>query len=46
VVALQGQIEGVLPQAEQVPGESYAHGERIRCYVVGVTRECGAPRSR
>jgi len=38
VVALQGQIEGVLPQAEQVPGESYAHGERIRCYVVGVTR--------
>jgi transcription termination/antitermination protein NusA len=21
-----------------VPGESYAHGERIRCYVVGVTR--------
>ncbi|HEX3258529.1 MAG TPA: transcription termination factor NusA [Pseudonocardia sp.] len=38
VVALQGHIEGVLPQAEQVPGESYAHGERIRCYVVGVTR--------
>ena len=35
VVALRGQIEGVLPQAEQVPGESYAHGERIRCYVVG-----------
>ena len=29
VVALQGQIEGVLPQAEQVPGERYAHGERI-----------------
>jgi len=38
VVALQGHIEGVLPQAEQVPGESYAHGERLRCYVVGVTR--------
>jgi transcription termination/antitermination protein NusA len=38
VVALQGQIEGVLPQAEQVPGERYTHGERIRCYVVGVTR--------
>ncbi|HEY0812155.1 MAG TPA: transcription termination factor NusA [Pseudonocardia sp.] len=38
VVQLSGQIEGVLPQAEQVPGENYAHGERIRCYVVGVTR--------
>jgi transcription termination/antitermination protein NusA len=38
VVALQGHIEGVLPQAEQVPGETYVHGERIRCYVVGVTR--------
>ena len=38
VVQLTGQIEGVLPQAEQVPGETYAHGERIRCYVVGVTR--------
>ena len=39
VVALRGRIEGVLPQAEQVPGERYAHGERIRCYVVGVTRD-------
>ena len=38
IVALSGQIEGVLPQAEQVPGETYAHGERIRCYVVGVSR--------
>jgi N utilization substance protein A len=38
VVQLSGQIEGVLPQAEQVPGETYIHGERIRCYVVGVTR--------
>lgn len=30
--------EGVLPSAEQVPGEKYVHGERIKCYVVGVTR--------
>ena len=43
VVALQGQIEGVLPQAEQVPGERYVHGERIRCYVVGVTRGAREP---
>ncbi len=38
IVQLSPQTEGVLPQAEQVPGENYAHGERIRCYVVGVTR--------
>jgi N utilization substance protein A len=38
IVQLSGQTEGVLPQAEQVPGERYVHGERIRCYVVGVTR--------
>ncbi|MDF2980188.1 MAG: NusA antitermination factor, partial [Actinomycetospora sp.] len=38
VVALGGGPEGVLPQAEQVPGERYVHGERLRCYVVGVTR--------
>src|SRR4029077_7563395 len=25
--------EAVLPPAEQVPGERYVHGERIRCYV-------------
>jgi len=28
-----GKIEAVLPLAEQVPGEHYVHGERIRCYV-------------
>src|ERR1700754_4522592 len=38
IVQLSGQTEGVLPQAEQVPGERYEHGERIRCYVVGVSR--------
>ncbi|NMN99830.1 transcription termination/antitermination protein NusA [Gordonia sp. TBRC 11910] len=30
--------EGVIPQAEQVPGEVYEHGDRLKCYVVGVTR--------
>lgn len=30
--------EGVIPSAEQVPGESYKHGDRIKCYVVGVAR--------
>ncbi|GAA13190.1 MULTISPECIES: transcription termination factor NusA [Gordonia] len=30
--------EGVIPPAEQVPGEVYTHGDRIKCYVVGVSR--------
>jgi N utilization substance protein A len=30
--------EGVIPAAEQVPGETYKHGDRIKCYVVGVTK--------
>jgi len=38
VVVALGPTEGVLPQAEQVPGEQYRHGERIRCYVVAVSR--------
>lgn len=33
-----GTVEGELPSAEQVPGESYRHGQRIRCYVVSVRR--------
>jgi N utilization substance protein A len=31
-------LEAVLPPAEQVPGESYAHGSRLRCRVISVTR--------
>ncbi|BDT96841.1 MULTISPECIES: transcription termination factor NusA [Nocardia] len=30
--------EGLIPPAEQVPGETYEHGDRIKCYVVGVSR--------
>ncbi|MBD0020979.1 transcription termination/antitermination protein NusA [Gordonia pseudamarae] len=31
-------VEGVIPKAEQVPGERLKHGDRVKCYVVGVTR--------
>jgi N utilization substance protein A len=31
-------VEGIIPPSEQVPTESYKHGERIRCYVVTVRR--------
>src|SRR5881227_1944393 len=30
--------EGVIPSGEQVPGETYEHGDRIKCFVVGVSR--------
>ncbi len=33
-----GNVEGVLPPEEQVPGEDYEHGKRIRCYVVSVKK--------
>ncbi|WP_100525007.1 transcription termination factor NusA [Mycobacteroides abscessus] len=35
--------EGVIPSAEQVPGEEYHHGDRLRCYVVGVSRGAREP---
>ena len=36
--------DGMIRPAEQVPGESYEHGDRLRCYVVGVTRGTREPR--
>ena len=33
-----GNVEGVLPPEEHVPGEDYEHGKRIRCYVVAVKK--------
>jgi len=38
VVVSLGDVEGIIPTAEQVPGESYTHGQRLRCYVVSVAR--------
>jgi N utilization substance protein A len=38
-----GKLEGVLPQSEQVPGERYTHGERIRCVVVHVAKGVRGP---
>ncbi|ACU39646.1 transcription termination/antitermination protein NusA [Actinosynnema pretiosum subsp. pretiosum] len=43
VVVQVGDTEGVLPPAEQVPGEEYKHGARIKCYVVGVSRSARGP---
>jgi N utilization substance protein A len=38
-----GKIEGVLPPQEQVPGEPYQHGNRIKCYVVAVRKGFRGP---
>lgn len=33
-----GTVEAVLPPAEQVPGENYQHGQRIKCYITAVRK--------
>ncbi|MDQ4102730.1 MAG: transcription termination factor NusA [Actinomycetota bacterium] len=43
VVVKIGDIEGVIPPVEQAPRETYRHGERIKCYVVGVSRGLRGP---
>ena len=43
VIVDLGKLEAVLPQSEQVPGESYEHGSRIRCVVVHVAKGFRGP---
>ena len=38
-----GDVEALLPRREQVPGERYRHGERLRVYVVNVGRGLKGP---
>ncbi len=38
-----GDVEAILPRREQVPGEHYRHGERLRVYVVNVGRGLKGP---
>ena len=38
-----GTIEAVMPPEEQVPGEDYSHGKRIRVYVTNVTKGTRGP---
>jgi transcription termination/antitermination protein NusA len=38
-----GKLEAILPPSEQVPGERYVHGERIRCYVLHVRKGYRGP---
>ncbi|HJU96939.1 MAG TPA: transcription termination factor NusA [Jiangellaceae bacterium] len=38
-----GKVEAVLPAQEQVPGERYEHGSRIKCYVLQVRKGMRGP---
>ncbi len=38
-----GRIEGRIPPQEQVPGEVYKHGDRIKCFVVEVKQGLKGP---
>jgi N utilization substance protein A len=38
-----GKLEALLPAAEQVPGERYEHGSRIRCLVISVRKGMRGP---
>jgi N utilization substance protein A len=38
-----GTVEAILPPGEQVPGEEYVHGERIKAYVVSVRKGLRGP---
>lgn len=38
-----GKVEASLPPEEQVPGETYAHGDRIKCLVTAVRRGFRGP---
>ncbi|OAN43468.1 transcription termination factor NusA [Microbacterium sp. H83] len=38
-----GSVEAILPPEEQVPGEEYAHGSRLRVYVTSVAKGLKGP---
>jgi N utilization substance protein A len=43
VMVSVGKLEAVLPAQEQVPGERYDHGSRIKCYVLQVRKGLRGP---
>ncbi len=38
-----GKIEGILNQSEQIPGEGYEIGQRIKCYIIEVKKTTKGP---
>jgi N utilization substance protein A len=43
VLVSLGKLEATLPPGEQVPGEVYEHGQRIKCLVIGVSKGMRGP---
>jgi N utilization substance protein A len=43
VLVSLGKVEAMLPSAEQVKGERYEHGIRLKCYVVSVSKGFRGP---
>ncbi|MGH3545607.1 MAG: transcription termination factor NusA [Mycobacteriales bacterium] len=43
VMVSLGKVEAQLPSTEQIPGERYEHGERIKCLVISVVRGARGP---
>jgi len=43
IIVNLGQSEAVLPKREQIPGENYRRGDRIRAYIVKVLEESRGP---
>lgn len=38
-----GEVEGIIPPEEQIPGEEYPHGSRVRVYVTSVSKGLKGP---
>src|SRR4029079_18704293 len=38
-----GRVEALLPQAEQVPGDRYDHGSRMKAYIVAERKQAKGP---
>ena len=43
IIVNLGQAEAVIPKREQIPGENYRRGDRIRAYIVKVLEESRGP---
>lgn len=43
LIDLGGKIEALLPMNEQVYGERYEHGRRIKCYIIDVRKSTKGP---
>lgn len=43
IIVNLGSTEGILPAREQIPGEAYRRGDRIRAYIINVLHDARGP---